>query len=891
MDGRRALLVLAGAVSVTIAALPWLALEQTPSLSLGGLRLCVLEPRWLSLCALSPWLLRLSGRGAQPLAGARVRGTTVLRGLGLVALSLALARPALELPESRNTTVFVVDVSRSRDDLALRDTQRTLAELLQRSADRPVAVLRFAGRAEPVSPPSAERAVQRFAEDEASDLENALSSALGLLEPGLTPQLVLFSDGRETAGSLTRACALLRRRGVPLRVVPQHTKVPYEVAVTELASPPELRAGEPFALRARVFASAPGQARVRLTRLPEDTLVEPERELWLPSGETELSFQTTLKKPGTTSFRLTLTPRGADRLRENNLAEHEVSVRGSPRVMYVEREPERASALRALLESAGFVVELRAAEHAPRSEDALDAVVCYIVSDLSPGALSEAAARTLARYVERGGTVLFAGGERGLSPLHGTPEAALLPLLAEPALRREEPTLALVLALDKSGSMVGEKLERAKQAALATAELVGGDNYLGVIAFDAEPERVLRLAVHPRPSGALRALLRVTAGGGTAIFPALDLAYAELASVRARIKHVLLLTDGQTANEPLAPLARNMFVDGITLSAVGLGEDVNRGLLSELARSGGGRAYFTRDASSVPRLFLREAELVLGTSSSEVAVGVRVLRHAAFMQGVDFTDAPPLRGFVRSRPRAEAETLLATSEGPPLLARMRVGEGWSLAFTSDLKPRWALPWFSWAAFPRLLAQLLRAHQPKLPPSIAPLELELRHDSLLARVEARTSGERFESALTGRVELHGPAGRRESAELLVVAPGRYEARFLAPQVGTYKLEARLSPAASESPAIVARGSVSRAFPAEYAPPFAPDLRGLAACAESSGGDLLERPSALHEKPGRPVMRLTEGWPLLVALALALFLLDVAVRRLPERLRAPRGGLGT
>ena len=72
---------------------------------------------------------------------------------------------------------------------------------------------------------------------------------------------------------------------------------------------------------------------------------------------------------------------------------------------------------------------------------------------------------------------------------------------------------------------------------------------------------------------------------------------------RARIKHVILLTDGQSPEEGIPELARVMRTEGITVSTVGLGADVNRGFLQNLASLGGGRAYLTNDPNNIPRIF------------------------------------------------------------------------------------------------------------------------------------------------------------------------------------------------------------------------------------------------------------------------------------------------
>ena len=175
--------------------------------------------------------------------------------------------------------------------------------------------------------------------------------------------------------------------------------------------------------------------------------------------------------------------------------------------------------------------------------------------------------------------------------------------------RRDEHSLALALVIDCSGSMSGQKMELAKDAAKASAELIGPDDALAVIGFSSEPERMVRMqSAQATVSRIEQSIARLSAQGGTAIFPALDAAFQDLLSTTARVKHVILLTDGQTQEAGIAELVQAMRAENITVSTVGLGADVNRSLLQQAANLGGGRAYFTNDPANVPRIFVRETQ-------------------------------------------------------------------------------------------------------------------------------------------------------------------------------------------------------------------------------------------------------------------------------------------
>jgi Ca-activated chloride channel homolog len=906
--------VLVLALSLALLLLPS-ALSAPPELTLLGRAFALRSPDGLRALALLPlvwWSARASLASLSP---GRRHASLALRCAGLVGLAVALAQPVEHVASARSSTVVVVDVSDSMDDASLARAGRYLARLQpQRSAERQLELVTFAARPlrQPLPSLPARQAgtgqtgappvaLARHADGRASELERALSLALGLLDPTAVPQIVLFSDGRETAGDLLRAADALARRGVPLWYAAP-TSFPAELGIVGLELPRVVRVGEPFAVEARLSASSAQPVRLRLLQNGELDGPSAARSLRLEAGETRLAFRSLVRRPGTVHYTLELTPEGEDRFAENNRFEQSAVVQGPPRVLLVEREPAQAYALLDLLRAAGFEVTLKTPDAAPRGARELEPYDFYVLSDVPAPSLTHDSQEAIVQYVAHGGGFLMAGGDHafGLGGYQGSRIEPLLPLTLEGTAERAEASLALVLAIDKSGSMAGDKLERAKQAAVATAELLRPDSYLGVIGFDAAPVRVVRLSLASQQATLARDIGTLSAAGGTALFPALDAAYADLAGVQARLKHVVLLTDGQTEEESLDALAASMRADGITVSTVGLGEDVNRGLLSQLAASAGGRSYFTRDPARVPRLFAQEAELL--SRSAAVETRVRVLRAspADFLRGIALESAPPLRGYVATRPRAApAELLLQTARGEPILARMRVGLGWSLALTTDAKPRWSADWFRWRGLSVLYAQLVREHMRRDDRENLPIETRFEGDTLIASIDVLSEHTRFVDGLAGTLQVQNDRGFAAAVPLIASAPGRYEGRVPLTALGSYTLRARLDPVLAPAgtgdppaPSRQAQDSVSLPFPAEYRPPFAAGASAhealLGSAAARTGGGVLPPPDRLLAAQGRVSERHEERWQAVLWCVLLLFLLDLAARRAPLPSRRARQG---
>src|SRR5258708_17223240 len=100
--------------------------------------------------------------------------------------------------------------------------------------------------------------------------------------------------------------------------------------------------------------------------------------------------------------------------------------------------------------------------------------------------------------------------------------------------------VAMVLVIDRSGSMTGLPLEMAKQAAKATADTLSADDLLEIIAFDSQPTRIVRMTPAKHRARIQSAIARSQAGGGTEIFPAPDSAYQTLSTTRAKEQHAVL---------------------------------------------------------------------------------------------------------------------------------------------------------------------------------------------------------------------------------------------------------------------------------------------------------------------------------------------------------------
>ena len=867
-----------------VTALAALTTDQALAFSFAGRQWSLAAPERLWGLMALPWIALIPAFGLSDLPRWQQALSALIRSALVVIVCAAIAETGVVRDEERVAVVVLADVSDSVPDGFLTAAEEYVAEVCAAGAGKPLKLVRFADSPEhvPLPPPGTSGYLTRpeGAGGAATDLEAALKMAYSLFPPGFHKRIVVLSDGRETDGDALAEVAAAREAGVRIDFVQVQAERPPEVLVRSLKLPERVEAEAPFTLVAEVFATGPAKATATLWQ-DEYKQAGPD-EVVLEAGVNRLEYPVTVHDPGFRRFRFELKPEaGTDRSAENNAGQATAVVAGDPRVLIVEAEPRTAGYLARALRRERIDVEVRGPHGTPNSLQELEDFDLFILSDVDATGVSQAQMKLIGRYVrELGGGFLMAGGESsfGLGGYFGSPLEELLPVTFEIEKKREAPSLAIALLIDKSGSMSGEKIKLAKDAAAATVEVLAKDDQIAVLAFDSGLLPLVRLQTARNRVRILSQIARLTASAGTNIQPALAEAYRQLRPAEARLKHVILLSDGQSAPGGLMDLAQAMAADGITITTVAVGGEADRNLLNTLADLGGGRAYHTNDPFNIPRIFTKETQTVARNALVERPVRARVTKNAQFLRGVPIGRAPYLLGYVTTKPKKHAEVILETEGGEPLFARWRQGLGTAAVWTSDIKNRWAVEWVRWPGWTRMWSQLVRDMMRRtdtdgleLTATVSPTA---RNTGLLV-LDAVDPEDRWRNGLTPVAEVTAPDGTTSEHALHQTAAGRYEAAFPLPNHGAYQIKARPNAAAKKTATL--RAGLSHPYPAEYLS-VGPDTALLQRLAAATGGRADPPPTAVFDSDGRTIRFTTELRSPLFLLALLLFVLDVLLRRI-------------
>lgn len=887
---------------------------------------------WLLLPPLLVYVWWLSRRSYAQLNPTAQWISPVLRTLVLLLLIAAVARPTLLRRSDRQHLVCVLDVSKSVTtenlDAALADIDRLAHQAIEGDRDCQLSVVAFGRQATLLVhaqerwdgwPPELREKIRyqaalpelyrqrttlvsadesdgatdlheietRIAEvegfrdriaGEQTDIERAMRLALNCGSMHERRTIYVFTDGNFNQGCWQQAWNAAADAGATVHTVMLDRPLPPEVAAADLALPPTVRVNQGFTAQVRIASTVATRAELCVFR---DGYAVDQREVELAPGETDIKVPGLyVREKGLHVVEVVVRPEQDTQL-QNNTIRSLVVVPGEARVLYVDGDEDQIPYLKSALELEGMLVEGRPATGVPQNLSELLSFDAFILSNVPADRLSRRQMQMIRTYVQDfGGGFLMLGGDEsfGLGGYFHTPIEEILPVRMPIQKDLIRPSLGIMLVIDKSGSMEGVKIQLAKRAAIATAQAINPRDQIGVIGFDGQSRVILELTSAADRATITNHISALDAGGGTFLYPALQDAHDRLLSSNARRKHVIVLSDGQTQGFGYEDIVQAMAADGITLSAVGIGDGADMNLMETIAMSGGGRAYFTNDFYSIPQIFTREALRASKSMLVERLVQPIAIGDDVALAEIDTDELPLLTGYVATTPKAAANVILVSDSGDPLLANWRYGLGRTVAFMSETKPRWAEDWLEWPDFAKLWSQLVRSVTGE---NLAKaVSLECSHSREGANVnltaDVRDSAGNFVTDVALALSALDPDGRTQPIPVEQKGPGLFEARV--PQI-TYGQDQQFSWRVSHGD----QPEQTTSYGFVYS--FSPEFRTLGAAAETFE-QIRVCAAGEHMTVGQTDLKMgaaagshwTQIWPYLIVAALLLVPFDILCRRL-------------
>src|SRR5512138_256451 len=556
----------------------------------------------LLLVPLAVWM-GLPARGA---ARRRETISLILRLTILLCLILSLAGLEIVQRSDNLAVVFLMDVSDSMPREAVAAEVGYVRSALQAmQPDDRSALILFGSDAlveRSMSPIKELETITSAPITNQTDLAEAIQLGLALFPSGYAKRMVILSDGAQTSGDAIEAAKFAAATEVQIVSVPFINQRGAEVSLTDIDVPTHLRQNEQFDLNVSVRANAPTRAAVRVLARGQ-ILYEGTHEL--RRGAQTLSLPFRAGQPGFVDYQVQIAPEH-DGFYQNNRLDAYSEVEGPPRILVVAPEPgealpgneirpDESAALMAALQAADFQVELVRPTRLPSDLPSLAQYDSVVLVDVPARMLGNNQMENLQAYVhDLGGGLVVIGGPTsyGVGGYFHTPLEAALPVEMQIKDEMRRPSLGIVFIIDHSGSMSDasggvEKLELAKEAAARSVEMLFPTDRVGVVAFDDTATWVVPMTELDDPGQVMTAMGTIRSDGGTDIFAGLQAMAGVLPDDPAKVKHVILLTDGGADITGIPEMVKKLYEEnGITLSTVGVGNDAAP-FLKDLAAIGG----------------------------------------------------------------------------------------------------------------------------------------------------------------------------------------------------------------------------------------------------------------------------------------------------------------
>jgi uncharacterized membrane protein len=762
-----------------------------------------------------------------------------------------------------------------------------------------------------------------------TDAAAAIELGLASMDTDAMHRLLLIWDGNDTQGDLDSALAAASSQHVLVDVMPLQYNVTHEVMLDKFIAPTWRQEGQPFTIEIHVVSTNAQDVQANLSVTDNGRLMP------LENGRTTEQI---VVKPGRNVERVEVPPRtagvhqfhavidgiknvtasidGSDNTPpasdlDNKSADMVTFVKGKGQVLLVDNtDPDHSvdagRFLREALQSDKINIVSITPEQFPNNPIDLQGYDAVILANVprGVGGLSDEQEAMLAGYIhDTGGGLVMIGGPQtfGAGGWEGSRLEQELPVVMEVPAQREIPKGALVLCMDPSEAPDGNYW--GAQCAIKAAEALSTQDEVGVIDFawggagGAGCRWEAPLAAKGNGSRILSAIKNWSLGDLPSFDEAVNLALDGNGDSRgliqsdARAKHIVIITDDDP-ELPTQATIQKCIANKVTVSTVTVYPHISGNVapgIRELAKSTGGKSYgpIESNPNQLPQIFIKEATVVKRSIIQEDPKGIPVRLAASsseIVKGLTPGPLPPVFGMDltgrRDNPLVEIP-ITAGLKADPLLAEWQAGLGKVAVYTSDAFNRWDATWVSSDLYDKFWSQMVRAVSRSPVSSDFEIEMTTDGDKGHVTVNAEQEGNAFNNFLNIAGTIAGGADLApHPIRLLQTGPGTYEADFDASQQGSYICYLNYSGQDGKSGVLLAGTSVNTS----------PELRNLKSndpllneIAQRTGGrvltpfdpasaDLFTRDGLEPSSSPQPI------WDRLLPFALALILIDVAVRRI-------------
>ncbi len=720
---------------------------------------------------------------------------TMLRVFTVLAVVLALAGTTVKLPSDYRQLVVLLDTS-SSVGLSQIETARSAALRLigQLNPKDRVAVASFAGEPQliiPFSTPDNVTSVLAGAGlgaplPGATNIQAALGLGKELLkETHGYRSILLFSDGHPTAGGSLNT-VLQGLKGIPVDVIPIG-RAGSGLFSEGLDLPENIHPNEPILGYWKIKADQ-SQTISLVLKIDDQTVIR--KQISVLPGRTSIPLNLPGLNSGTYRVMVEAINNKGKPFPGANTG-GVLQVKGPARVMVASGGPLRSPVGKAL-QIQGMDVEFSGIEDIPETVLGLTGYGAMILDNVPALYLTESQQKAIQSYVAGGGGLLVVGGDSSLGrgEYYATGLEELLPVQTDTRQRLLFTRANILFVIDHSGSMsemVGDtsKQMAAMEGVMAAVKELNPVDEVGILAFDIAPTWILPFTPVSQQADINRSLSEIGQGGGTDISSTLEEISKGFRSRGPVRRHTVILTDGLTTSSAnFKELVDRIRTAGVSVTTIGVGEQINEKLLRNIAAWGDGQ-FYRADLDQVPKVILKETVRVTRDLIQEGTFQPKIRTQAPVLNGLD-QGLPPVNGYLITKPKSMATVYLETDKKDPLLASWRYGSGQVAVFTGDSGSRWLSEWSGTGYYNLLWSQLIRTIERGSSDTGLRVQTRVEAGNALIEVEAAGSDRRL------RTGLHLIGSSENSGEIFKLhetAPGHYQTLVALEGTGLHTFQIR------------------------------------------------------------------------------------------------------
>ena len=719
----------------------------------------------------------------------------ILRTTTIVLLVLGISGLSIKIDSDRKCTIFLLDISDSMNGLSSEEGIDIVNNIVNSKHGRQqFGLVVFAGDSSVEINPTYNfdlKQISSVVDKNYTNLEGAVGLAISIFPENTINKIVCITDGNQNQSDVIAKAIEARTKNITIDVIlPGEERTLNEIWINDVSSPPRVPLGQKFQII--VNTKAIHDNAVGTLKMYKNGVFECDAKVELKlARETNIYFEQTLPQRGYCQYEFVLES-DDDIHSENNMAGLMVEAGSKSRVLYVHSGSVVSSASGNIPFSDSFEVERVTSTSFHAVSDNIWRYDLVIFQDIPAGSLSKSAIETLNNYVrDQGGGFIMLGGLESLSPggYSETIMEQMLPVYLDPKPGNKGEGLNLVFAIDKSGSMAQMHGSKTKLRVVIDTignilDLLKKEDKLGLVLFDKVPGLVLPIQKFENLQEIENRLDSLDAQGGTDIYKSLEASYKLFKDSQSKFKHIILVSDGQTGDADYSKLLKAMRDEKITLSTIGIGDNINKGFLESIAMQCNGRSYVTRELDNLTDIFKRETAMASHSWFKEEEFTPRVFQSHEIVNGLSEETLPALQGLILTSSKSPNNDIIVSEKSLPVLSSWQYGLGRSTVLTTDLFSEWGNNWFSWEAFPLFWSQLIRWNTRNVSSGQWEVKTELYQDKVKITLEAVKADGSFKNFLALKGTVITPENGEVAIDFKQAGPGRYEGYCPAKTRGFY-----------------------------------------------------------------------------------------------------------